>query len=495
MTGGLLQLVSVGFEDLYLTSDPEITFFKMVYKRYTNFSQEPIKQLFSTTPDFGKRLTCILSKTADLLSNVYLYLELPNIPKFYNNDNTENIINKISWSKKIGYSIIDYVELEINGQIIDKQYGDWMNIWSQLSVTNDRITEDILIGNTPDMYNLSNGKQSKKLYIPLNFFFNKNKGLSLPLIALHLSDVKIHVEFRKIDDIIIKNPSHYIEIDENIVHFSKGDILTQNVSGFEINIIFNYFDYNTKRLYYTKYDNSIISYNSESLYDKDNYKICNKEGYFVYPLDETIEQINIITLPSLSISKSYIIANFIYLDILERKKFAEAKHEYLIKNLQYSGEKTIYNSRSKIKLGFINPCVELFWVGQFSKIKNGFLNQKFNYTDSINNGTNIIKRSKIIHNGQERTADKDKFYYNYIEPYIYHSNSPVEGINIFSFSLQPENYQPHGSCNYSKIDDIVLEMTLSNNISYNNPALVRIYSYNYNILRIINGLAGLAFSN
>ena len=116
MGGGLIQLVAQGFEDLYLTSDPEVTFFKRIYKRHTNFSLELIPQLFSTTPDFGKRVTCNLSKNADLLSNIYLYIELPSIPKQYNSENELNYIDKFAWAKKIGFSIINYVELEIGGQ-------------------------------------------------------------------------------------------------------------------------------------------------------------------------------------------------------------------------------------------------------------------------------------------------------------------------------------------------------------------------------------------
>ena len=189
MAGGLMQLVSIGLEDLYLSTDPEITFFKMVYKRHTNFSQEPVKQLFSTSPDFGKRVSCTLSKTADLLSTCYVFVELPEIPK-----NSNSLFEKFKWTKKIGFNIIKSIELEINGKIIDKLYGDWLNIWSLLTVSDDRESEDLLIGNIPSLYNSSNGINSYNLYIPISFFFNRNKGLAIPVIALHLSDIKIHID-------------------------------------------------------------------------------------------------------------------------------------------------------------------------------------------------------------------------------------------------------------------------------------------------------------
>ena len=222
MGGGLIQLVAQGFEDLYLTNEPEITFFKKIYKRHTNFSLELIPQLFNTTPDFGKRVTCSISKNADLLSNIYLYIELPILPKVYNLDNEIHEINTFAWTKKIGYSIINYVELEIGGQLIDKHYGDWLNIWSLLTTTEEhQKSEDILVGNVSSLYSYSNGKDSYKLYIPLNFFFNRNKGLSLPIIALQVSDIKIHVEFNNLKDILIPSYTHYIEIEDNVVFFKK----------------------------------------------------------------------------------------------------------------------------------------------------------------------------------------------------------------------------------------------------------------------------------
>ena len=114
---------------------------------------------------------CTLAKTADLISNIYVFIKIPSIPKL-NEDN----VDKFKWSKKLGFALINYIELEINGQLIDKLYGNWMNIWSILTVDQDRKTEDILIGHMPELYNFSNGKKSYDLYIPINFYFNKNKG-------------------------------------------------------------------------------------------------------------------------------------------------------------------------------------------------------------------------------------------------------------------------------------------------------------------------------
>lgn len=491
MGGGLIQLVSVGFEDLFLSADPEITYFKMVYKRYTNFSQEPVIQLFNTSPDFGKRVTCSVAKTADLLSNMYIYVEIPDIPKLYS-DGVENTIDKFKWVKKLGYGIINYIELEINGQLVDKLYGDWMNIWSILSRCDDSKTEDILLGNIPELCNPTNGKSAKKLYIPVNFFFSKNKGLALPLIALHLSDIKIHVEFNKLENVLVSSPTHYIKIEEYVVNFIEGEVITQNILGNDVNVIFNSFDYKTRRLYYTKYNEALLNFTTSSKYLKSKYKIYNSDGYYVMPL--SVETTHNVSYPNISLNTANLIVNFIYLDNLERKKFANSNHEYLITTVSYSGEQTIYNTHAKVKLSFVNPSKELIWVCQFNKIKNGFLKDKFNYTSGLNSsGKNIIQKSSIHQNGQIRSLEEDMYFYNYLMGYLYHKGSIEEGINLYSYSLEPDNYQPKGSCNFSKIDDLIIELTLSSLISYNNPALLRVYSYNYNVLRITNGLSGLAF--
>ena len=489
MSGGLIQLVSVGFENLYLTADPEITFFKMVYKRHTNFSQEPVTQLFSTTPDFGERVSCSLAKTADLISNIYLYVQLPELPKLFT-----DTFHKFKWCKKIGYALINYIELEINGQMIDKLYGDWLNIWSSLTSGFHNDTEDILVGNVQSLTKSSNGKTSYNLYIPINFFFNKNKGLALPVIALHLSDVKIHVQFNELKEILVQSPTHYINIEEYVCMFSDGDILTQNVNGNDVNIIFNYYDYETRRLYYTKYYDVIQYYTNDSLENKSKYKLYDENFNYVIPSSN--EVVYTFVYPNISINESNLLVNFIYLDNLERKRFATSNHEYLITTLEYSGERTIYNTHTKIKLGFVNPSKELFWVAQLDKIKNGFIKEKFNYTSNINySGSNLVLKSQIFQNGQIRSFDHDKYFYNYLKSYLYHMNEIEEGINLYSYSIDPIDYQPKGSCNFSRIDDLVLELTLSSLVTYDNPLLLRVYNNNYNVLRITNGLAGLTFIN
>ena len=436
MSGGKIQIISVGFEDIYLTFDPQITFFKMVYKRYTNFSQEPIVQYFNAdTPSFGQRISCSISKTADLISNIYLYVELPSIPK---NIDTNLFNYEYKWNKRIGFALIKYVELEINGQLIDKLYSDWLNIWSLLSISKHRESEDILIGNVPDLYNFSNGKDSYKLYIPLNFFFNRSKGLSLPVIALQVSDIKVHVEFNNLNEILSPSYTNYIEIEENDVFFKKGDVIKQNYSGSEIiTALFHSFDYKTKRLYFTKYNKNFKYYNEQSNYNKSNYNIYNDE-FYVCPKSNIYN--SPVIYPNIDINKSYLIINFIYLDNVERKKFIFSNHEYLITNIQFSGEKVITNINSKINLDFINCSKQIFWIAQYNKILRGNINEKFNYTSDLNySGSNIIENTTLIQNGNVRSKEGDKYLYSYLQNYIYYNSLISEGINLYSILSQKTN--------------------------------------------------------
>ena len=485
MTGGIIQLVSIGLEDLYLSINPEITYFKMIYKRYTNFSVEPIIQYFNNTPDFGRRITANLSKNSDLISSLYLYVKIPSISKRINK------FEKIKWSRNIGFDIIKYIELEINGQLIDKLYSDWLYIWSVLT-TQQNISENKLVGNINHIYNYSYEKNSYNLYIPINFFFNKFKGISLPIISLQSSDIKIHIEFNDLDKVLQISSSNYVNIEENIVHFEENEILYQKINNYENKIIFNYFDYENKRLYYTKYIDEIKTYNDSQSIKKSDYKIYNKYGFYVMPNSD--EKINKLIYNNLSIINSYLIINYIFLSNLEREKFIKSEHEYLITNLQFSGDKYIYNKFTKIKLPFTNLSKEIFWIGQMEKIKNGYIKESFNYTDDINySGNNIINNTIIYFNGQKRSLYADKFLYNYLYSYFNHNSSIKEGINLYSFSLNPQDNQPMGSCNFSKIDDLVMEFNLTNNISYKNPVILKIFSLNYNIFKIKNGLGGLQF--
>ena len=204
MTGSILQLVAYGIEDIFLTNDPQITYFKVVYKRHTNFSREEIRQNFIQRPDFNSQVSANISKNGDLMEKSYLILTLPEIKSFVDDD-----ITKVAWVRYPGYSLIDTVSIEINGRQICKHYGEWMMLWNEMF--NPKAKEDSfkkMIGDVPELTEYSNGKNSYKIYIPLQFWFCRTSANALPLVSLEYSDIKVNLSLKDWNDCVLVTPSH-----------------------------------------------------------------------------------------------------------------------------------------------------------------------------------------------------------------------------------------------------------------------------------------------
>src|SRR5207253_7653883 len=232
MTGGLIQLVAYGLQDLFLTRDPQITFFKVVYRRHTNFSIDQLPQYFITQPDFGTTATCILSKEGDLVEQIYLVITLPKIKQFFTDSTHIDNITKFAWIRKIGFGMIDYIETEIGGQIIDRHYGEWLNLWHEIFVSpNLNRSVNNMIGNIPELYDFTNGKDAYTLYIPLQFWFCRNSGLAIPMIALQYSEVKIRLVLKNAESCYILTPTNYIQMFNDVVNFKQFEYIEQNVNG------------------------------------------------------------------------------------------------------------------------------------------------------------------------------------------------------------------------------------------------------------------------
>ena len=393
MGGGLLQLVAYGAQDVYLTGNPQITFFKMVYKRHTNFSMESIEQTWDGSggnADGPGRSTVIISRNGDLIYDMHL--------EFIGNMRT-------SISNPTSQVIID-IELEIGGQSIDKQTGQWMNIWSQLTEPNPSAisgicTKDGTTLNSPTLFQKMSGmggcfsnidddneQASQRHFIPLQFWFCRKPGLSLPLIALQYHEVKIILNH----------------------DFSK-------------------------------------SYNN---------KITNK-----------------------------LWVDYIFLDTDERRRFAQVSHEYLIEQIQ---ENKLLPGQSS-PLHFNHPVKELIWCHEASRGR----------LIGIIQGTYKVKL-----NGHDRFEERDYTYFTRSQIWKHHTGvggidsrqttpgaahrTLNDSIAVYSFALKPEEHQPSGTCNFSRIDNAEL-------IGSSTTTTNKIYAINYNILRIMSGMGGLAFSN
>lgn len=215
MPCGEIILVSYGEENIVLSENPQITFFKIIYRRYTNFSIETIKTNFLYDAKFGKKYTVEISKIGDLLNKMWLVLELPEIPVVYNFNNSVDEKIKFKWTRKLAYAIIDYVEIEIGSQIISRQYGEWLNVLEELNWNNFNGSLDEYIGNTPDLTTykfLKNNFNSKTLYVPLFFWFCNNSGASLPLLCLEYNTIRLNIQLNQFENCGIFSPSNYVRI-------------------------------------------------------------------------------------------------------------------------------------------------------------------------------------------------------------------------------------------------------------------------------------------
>jgi len=575
MGGGLMQLVAYGAQDVYLTGNPQITFWKVTYRRHTNFAIESIEQTFNGQADFGRRVQCTISRNGDLAYRTYLQVTLPEINQLMGVPTAAGAGNSgvyARWLDYPGEQLIAQVEVEIGGQRIDRQYGDWMHIWNQLTMTSEQQRGYFkMIGNTTGLTFITdpsfsdvdgpcdslaprqvcaprNALPETTLYIPLQFWFCTNPGLALPLIALQYHEVKINLDIRPIDECLWAVTT---------LSCNSGEVATDNVS-----------------------------------YHANQYKAGR-------PVPAAIAYNQSLVAASLYV-------DYVFLDTDERRRFAQNPHEYLITQLQFTGDESVGSSSNKIKLNFNHPVKELIWVVQpdqnvdycSSLVCDALLfkvlgAQPFNYTDAIdalpnaihafggpegiakdknayidarglfhdagavdavnpegftgywhgtqnpNNqpnfggievdvdgnligdhnqnsgvsdagtfvmsetsldlhcwGLNPVVTAKLQLNGQDRFSEREGSYFSWVQPYQAHTRNPDEGINVYSFALRPEEHQPSGTCNFSRIDNATLQLVLSNaTVEGTKTAKVRVYATNYNVLRIMSGMGGLAYSN
>jgi hypothetical protein len=517
MTGGLIQLVARGPQDMFLTEKPQITFFKVVYRRHTNFSIEQVPQSFLSSPNFGKKVSCHIQRSGDLIGDIFIVLTLPQIPQLYNTNGTIDTLTRFAWIRKIGYGIINQIEIEIGGQLIDRHYGEWLNIWSELNRRDSDVNN--MIGNVPELYNFSNTKNEYKLFIPLQFWFCGTSGLALPILCLQYNDVKLNLELSDVNDCYLISPTHYITMENDLVNFTKDEYITQTI-GTNVAIgRFSYFDNVTKRLYYTQISNDkFLAINDSNFYNytssqqttliskysivgqTSNYSACptiNISDTTVVPVAYTYN-----TYKNIRVSNCFLLVDYIFLDEDERLKFYKANHEYIIEQLIYTGETSLDGVNRSVKTGLENPCKLMVWTTQLEYIQTN--NDRFNYTDSpiyVNDkqiGNSIMKNAIILFNGHSRVEMRDNLYYNYAQPLQYFKYTQSNGIFIYSFGLDPSKNQPAGSCNMSKIDNIQISVQLANitpQISQTNTVKFRCYGLVVNVFRVISGLGGVVFTN
>uniref|UniRef100_A0A6C0J5W1 Major capsid protein N-terminal domain-containing protein n=1 Tax=viral metagenome TaxID=1070528 RepID=A0A6C0J5W1_9ZZZZ len=475
-----------------LSDKPNIVFWKKVYKRKSNISKESIPQYFKkTVPNFGERLTVNISKSGDLIKELILFIELPEIQSA-NHSVLPPGVKKFAWVDKIGLAIIKSVEIEIGGLSINKHYSDWLNIQYESNYIYSGL--DKLIGkNVKMLTDYTNGKNSYKLYIPLQFFFSFINELALPIISLSKQDIKLNIEFNDLNYCIKESPTHYLEISNYICLFKKGELIRQNVNGNKAIAEFVYFDAITQKIYYNKISNhfnipsnidnkyAIIGDNSKySIIPKINSSIVKDEEYFKNKFNPYIKN-------------TYLIVNYIYLDSNERWFFLNNDLEYIVPLVKSVFEDSIKNMNYNFMLKLSHPHKILFWRAQLeSEIER---NNHFNYTTypiTLKREPIILNNTLIINSIPRTEISNYEFYtflQNHLNNYFY-----VEGLHQYSFSVEPNNDYPNGTLNFSKIDYSYIKLLLNNIVNYKNSINMKAYGIYYNILIIKNGTSSIKYA-
>jgi hypothetical protein len=421
MGGGLMQLVAYGAQDIYLTGNPQITFFKVVYRRHTNFSMEAIQQTLNGTAGFGNDVTATISRNGDLVGRMYVEYNPSNF--LVDTSSAQNCLGS-----NIGHCLLKEVEIEIGGQKIDKHYGHWLTTWNDLTDFNPTGANAAITINTAaeptsgctlfqktsynhlgvDNNTLSSVATPSDCFIPLQFWFCRNPGLALPLIALQYHEVKIKIKLGAAAD-IAETPAQIT---------------------------------NTHT----------------------NFKLW---------------------------------ADYIYLDTDERRRFAQVSHEYLIEQLQFDSESSATNTKKS--LNFNHPVKELIFTGR-PKLPTVGANGVI--AGASTPGQLVAGNYQLKLNGHDRFSERDRLYFTRAQLWQHHTGFggviQKDSIGVYSFALKPEEHQPSGTCNFSRIDNAELTFpaqTAGNSSATQTDGGLNIYAVNYNVLRIMSGMGGLAYSN
>ena len=416
MAGGLMQLVAYGAQDVYLTGNPEVTFYQAKYKRHTNFAMENIEQTVNGTAANSGRVSVTVARNGDLVSEMYLELE---------SDIASTVTAEAGDCNWVAERAINNVELSIGGQRVDKHYQKWWRMYSELYLDEAK---------KATWGKMTTAADGNTVYLPLVFFFNRNPGLYLPLIALQYHEVRIDIDLAS--------------------------------------------DFTT---------------------------FLNASVFKVW-------------------------ANYVYLDTEERRRFAQKGHEYLIEQVQHTGTDTVdAGSTKQVRLSYNHPVKELVWCFSNTAAKSSLWNFTKNnlvteialesnqtadnldsncYVPVSNLGTPMyatklstaafteeasgqLETFKLVLNGQDRFKEQKGKYFNQVQAYNHHSGCPAPGVYSYSFALKPEEHQPTGTCNFSRIDNAQVAVKMAAGTATS----MHMFATNYNVLRIQSGMGGLAFSN
>ena len=608
MGGGLIQLVAYGAQDVYLTGGPQITYFKVVYRRHTNFAMEVIEHPIDSAR-FGGRHTVEILRNGDLVGRMYLKLQLPALKSSnagtYDSDSGLNA--KIAWVKRLGHACIKNLEVTIGGSVIDKHYGMWLDLWYELTHTNDQERGyRKLIGDVAELTNLVETTSTSTdtlipaytLMVPLQFWFNRNTGLALPLIALQYHQVRLNIELEEISKLIVSQGSttltglqygesgvlcdyFFLDSEERKrfaqvgheylieqVQFPGEESLTNSTTTNDITQKFKLelnhpnkevvfaarcgaFTGLTGRstfLTYPQYGDCcndvldraaknialgcLATTNNDSTdsdmsgwtnIDVSDSLSANSTSVVVYNATSGPEFTFVITTSS-DYSGTAALPLWFNANAIVKNSLSLVSHlkEVSVKvNLDMSGSTVLVNGtavtdalanllnadditvvRHNVNLADVSVPVADFTDARSTTALDISVIIPFNYGLDLAGNGNPVKLGKLSFNGHDRFDEQEGAYFNYLQPSC-HTHTPADGVNVYSFALKPEEHQPSGTANLSRIDTTLLWLTLSDSLrtnrtiklAYGQDTMVFIFGFSYNVLRIMSGMAGIAYSN
>ena len=507
MPGGMMQLLFHGAQDLFLTGNPTMTYFKTVYKRHTQFGTEYITLPFDPIPSFTPlqmtKATCKIDRNADLLHDTYLTYDLPAL---YTNNNIP-----IGWVEEVGTHIIQEISVRLDGLVIDTQRGDFMKVYTDICFNGSKKAqwlrcvggESYMLNSgqnlSPDITEQSIAINARRLYIPLLFWFCMNSGLSIPLVALQYTELYVDCTFAPLNELIrIGNPP----------------VSPKRLFG----------DYSN-----SAYNITIRNYLMSLGFDQTN--------VFYYFTQNNWP------------SNTNLLCNYIYLGDDERKMFAQASHEYLIPQIQYNYFQGLKRGPNYLETTFNHPVKEVIWFltrddldlsndwynftglqdrlsmlyyqsqqrfynfqnfyqpeltyinNNFGPYLNSVKDQSVNeLTPSQNQTTfldfySIMQSAQPVFNNNDRMEVMDHDFYQNLQLFKYHTGFTPHGIYILSFGLKPEEHQPSGTQNFSRLDYQEFRINIFNTYPVDEKFNCSMFAVNYNVFRIIGGIGNVAFAN
>jgi len=572
MGGGLMQLVAYGAQDVYLTGNAQITFFKVVYRRHTNFSMECIEQPLDSAR-FGGRHTVQVLRNGDLAGRMYLKTTLPAL--------TASSGNKCGWVRRPGHALIDNIECTVGGSQVDKHWGTWYDLWYELTHTNEQERGYAkMIGDVPECTTLASSVSAYTLYVPLQFWFNRNTGLALPLIALQYHEVRFTIQFEDFANLVCYTgtaptlPSEnlsdtsilvdYIFLDQEErrrmaqvgheylieqVQFGNEESVTGRSQKVKLD-----FNHPCKELiwavrvgafangkkYLAHYQTSaaqtvedaaknlafgMVSAETESAsgwVECDSTSVSGESipsgevGLFNVTVGETVFTFVVTNASSGAWEGAGLFVNGTTALVSGTVGLHENIKEVTV-NVTIAAGATVPSAialtdvtvtRHTLTLSDASISVSDMTSDLRSSTANDVtVNQPFNYGLDLAGNGNPVYKAKLQLNGQDRFDEQEGSYFNYVQPAQHHTHTPVDGVNVYSFGLNPEQHQPSGTANLSRIDTTLLHLQFRDTLAstYGGDRSVEltvttnsqlwIFAFSYNVFRIMSGMGGLAYAN